>query len=107
MRVVYRDTIGAATTIDGQELPDDRERQRPAEKRAAKSVRVTRINGQRIRFADLASMAFPVKTEANLAFIARVDPRTARRWLADNTEPPAEVLGIILCEIMRRFHQRD
>jgi len=52
-------------------------------------------------------MAFPIKTEANLAFLARVDARTARRWLGEHSEPPAEALGLILCEIMRRYHQRD
>lgn len=69
--------------------------------------RVSRINGDRIRFADLARFAWPTKTEANLAFVARVDARTARRWLAGDTEPPSVALGIILAEIMRRFHQRD
>jgi hypothetical protein len=74
---------------------------------SAKPVHVRRINGQRISFSDLAHMAWPGKTEANIAFIAKVDPRTARRWLADDSEPPADVLGAILCEIMRRYHKRD
>ena len=106
MRVLYEDTVAGATRISGQVLRVDRERQQQSQQQPpAKPVR--RINGQRIRFADLAAMAFPVKTEANLAFVARVDPRTARRWLAGDTEPPAEALGSILCEIMRRYHQRD
>ncbi len=105
MRVVYGGSVAGATRIDGQDLPDAGERQQPPDKPTAKPVR--HINGQRISFRDLAVMAFPNKTEANLAFLARVDARTARRWLADNTEPPADALGLILCEIMRRYHQRD
>lgn len=74
---------------------------------ADKSVRpVTHINGHRIHFAELARMAWPQKTEANLAFITGYDPRTCRRWLADDTEPPAEALAAVLAEIMRRAHQR-
>jgi hypothetical protein len=109
MRVVYGGSPAGTTKIDGQVLRDERERERQQTQQNQGSTpdrNVRRINGQRIRFADLAAMAFPVKTEANLAFLARVDARTARRWLADNNEPPAEALGLILCEIMRRYHQR-
>ena len=73
-----------------------------------KTVRpVTRINGNRIHFRDLARMAWPIKTEANLAFITGYEPRTCRRWLADHTEPPAEALAAVLSEIIRRAHQRE
>ncbi len=68
---------------------------------------VTHINGHRISFGDLAKFAWPQKAEANLAFLTGYDARTCRRWLAGDTEPPAEALGVILCEIMKRFHQRD
>lgn len=108
MRVVYGGSAAGARKIDGQVLRDERERQQPQQNQGSSPDRnVRRISGQRIRFADLAAMAFPTKTEANLAFLARVDARTARRWLADSNEPPAEALGLILCEIMRRYHQRD
>jgi len=60
-----------------------------------------------ISFKDLARFAWPEKTEAHLAHLTRVDPRTCRRWLAGDNEPPAEALGVILAEIMKRFHQRD
>jgi hypothetical protein len=102
---------GKLHEIDGHKFPVPPAEQEPQQNQrdsADKSVRpVTRINGQRIRFADLARMAWPQKTEQNLAFIARVDPRTARRWLSDDNEPPADALGIILAEIMKRYHQRD
>ncbi len=80
---------------------------KPSRKRSAKSLRpITRINGGRIKFSDLAQFAWPIKTEANLAFIAHVDGRTARSWLAGDTEPKAEVLAIILAEIMKGYFQR-
>jgi hypothetical protein len=80
--------------------------QQKQERMPDRSVR--RINGQRIYFRDLAIMAFPTKTDANLAYFAQVDARTARRWLApdDKNEPPADVLGIVLAEIMRRYGKR-
>lgn len=61
---------------------------------------------QRITFGDLARFAWPQKAEANLAFVTGYDARTCRRWIAGDTQPPAEALGVILTEIMRRFHQR-
>lgn len=71
-----------------------------------KSVRpVTRINGTRITFKDLALFAWPQKTEFFLSQITGCDPRTCRRWLADQNEPPADALGAILGEIMRRYHR--
>lgn len=101
---------GKLDKIDGQKSPvplREPETQQNQAQLKDRNVRpVTRINGSRIHFRDLARMAFPEKTESNLAFLARVEARTARRWLADDNEPPAEVLGIILAEIMKRFHQR-
>jgi hypothetical protein len=108
MRTIINGSIAGATRIDGQELRERVPSEVPERKQSERPDRnVRRINGQRISFRDLAQMAFPIKTEANLAFLARVEARTARRWLADDNEPPAEVLGVVLCEIMRRFHQRD
>jgi hypothetical protein len=102
MRAVFGGSLAGARKIDGQQLRSDRPAEVPQRKqseRADKSV-------QPISFRDLAVMAFPTKTEANLAFVARVDARTARRWLADDNEPPAEALGIILAQIMSRYSQR-
>lgn len=109
MRVVVVDN---SKKIDGQKssVPQpELEHQQNQKQDTDRNVRpVTHINGSRIYFRDLARMAFPHKTESNLAFFARVDVRTARRWLSpdDKNEPPAEVLGLILAEIMKRFHQR-
>jgi hypothetical protein len=74
-----------------------------------KFVRITRINGQRISFRDLALFAWPEKTESFLAHITKYDARTCRRWISPNdpTEPPAEALGAVIAEIMRRFHMRE
>src|SRR4051812_41448753 len=108
MRAVFGGSLAGARKIDGHSLrrvPSAEQNEQNQRENTDKSVRpAPRSNGQRIRFADLARMAWPQKTEQNLAYLARVDARTARRWLADNNEPPAEVLGIILAEIMKRFH---
>ncbi len=69
--------------------------------------KVVQLASARIRFRDLAKFAWPSKTEHHLAHITGYAVRTCERWLADNTEPPAEALGAVLCEIMRRFHQRE
>jgi hypothetical protein len=69
--------------------------------------KVIPISAARISFGDLARFAWPAKAEANLSHFTGYDARTCRRWLAGDTEPPAEALGVILAEIMRRFHQRD
>ena len=110
MRRVFGGSVAGATRIDGQFLqpslpgPEFEQLQR---QRTDKSVRpVTRINGDRIHFRDLALMAWPRKTESHLAHLTGADPRTCRRWLADDNEPPAEVLGFVLGEIMRRYSQR-
>jgi hypothetical protein len=69
--------------------------------------RVIPIASARISFGDLARFAWPRKAEAALSSLTRYDARTCRRWLAGDTEPPAEALGVVLAEIMKRFHQRD
>lgn len=87
--------------------------------RAASQVRLrepTEIRGQvstppdkivpRISFHDIATFAFPHKTDHHLSFHTGYDVRTCRRWRAGQNEPPAEALGVVLAEIMRRFHQR-
>ena len=66
---------------------------------------VTHINGKRICFGELARFAWPSKTEYFLAELTGADPRTCRRWLADQNEPPADALGVVLCEIMRRYRR--
>jgi hypothetical protein len=110
MRIVYGNSVAGTRKADGQNLqaprPSEQIQQNQIE-RPDRIVRpVTRINGARIHFRELALMAWPKKTEANLAFHTHYDPRTCRRWLADDTEPPADALGVVLAEIMQRFHQR-
>jgi hypothetical protein len=108
MRAVFGGSVAGATRIGGQELQRVPAAELPERKQSERPDRnVRRINGERIAFADLARFAWPNKTEFHLAHITRVDPRTCRRWLAGDNEPPAEALGVVLCEIMRRFHQRD
>lgn len=102
MRAVFGGSLAGARKIDGRNLRAGVPAEVPERKQSGSTDR----NVQPISFRDLAVMAYPNKTEANLAYLGRVDARTARRWLADDNEPPAEILSIILCEIMRRFHQR-
>jgi hypothetical protein len=64
---------------------------------------VRRINGQRITFAELAKFAWPVKTGANLSYVTGYDVRTCRRWIYEETKPPAEALAGIIAEIMRCY----
>lgn len=108
MRTVFGGSAAGARRIDGQELQRRPPAEQSEQKQATKPDRIVRrINGNRIHFADLARFAWPDKTEYHLAHLTRVDPRTCRRWLAGDNEPPAEALGVVLAEIMKRFHQRD
>lgn len=107
MRIVYGGSETGTTEVDGQNLRESRALAKVQQKQLRKPDRnVRRINGERIHFRDLAIVAWPQKAEANLSFLTGYDARTCRRWLAGDTEPPAEALGVILAEIMRRFHQR-
>lgn len=96
MPAVSVQAAAEATEIDGQVSTGEDRFVRP----------VTRINGQRISFGDLARFAWPRKTDVFLSDLTGCDARTCRRWLAGHNEPPAEALGVILGEIMRRFHMR-
>lgn len=98
MRPVSRGTDARAIGFGGQESTA-----------TDKSVRVpvTRINGQRITFRDLARFAWPTKTEFFLSDLTGYDARTCRRWMAGQNEPPAEALGVVMQEILRRFHLRS
>jgi hypothetical protein len=111
MRVVYEGSVAGNRTHNGQMSREPRPVEQIQQKQSERSDRIvrpiSRINGERIHFADLARFAWPKKTEFHLAHLVRVDPRTCRRWLAGDNEPPAEALGVILAEIMKRFHQRD
>jgi hypothetical protein len=104
MRQLSTSAFSNARKIDGHDLLPPDPIEQPLGNRSAKSVRPN--NQHRIYFRDLAQMAWPEKTEANLAYITQSDPRTCRRWLANDTEPPAEALAAVLAEIMRRAHQR-
>lgn len=53
-------------------------------------------------FGDVARVIWPQKTAAELAAIARVEERTAKRWLSGEFEPPGVVLAAIFVEITRR-----
>lgn len=107
MRTVYGGSAAGARRIDGEELQSVVDRSQTPSNHSPKSFRpITRINGERISFADLATFVWPNKTDAHLAFHARVDARTARSWLSGATEPKGPVLAMILAEIMKRYQQQ-
>ena len=59
-----------------------------------------------ISFCALARMAWPHKTEHHLAALLGCDTRTAKRWLADDSEPPADAAMVVLNEITRLYLTR-
>ena len=54
------------------------------------------------KFGAVARVLWPFKTAANIAAIAGVEERTAKRWLSGEFEPPAIVIAAIIVEITRR-----
>lgn len=92
------------TKFSGQACPslDEPTKQRADLPSTVKTVR----NVQPISFNDLARFAFPDKTDKHLSFHTGYDERTCRRWRAGDTDAPAEALGVLISEIMKRFHQR-
>lgn len=106
MRIVVGDN---SKKIDGQKNPvpaAELELQQNQTKSLDKSVRaVIPISAGRISFGDLARFAWPSKAESNLSHLTGYDARTCRRWLAGDTEPPAEAAFIVLTEIMKRYQR--
>lgn len=94
MRAIIQVPSQEPTEIDRRDLSD-----------TGKSAgRVVNLDAARITFGDLARFACPKKTAAWLAHVGQCDVRTAERWLEGRHEPPAEALGAIMFEIMRRLH---
>lgn len=56
----------------------------------------------RRKFGSVAKVIWPTSTDAHLATIAKVDVRTARRWIAGEFEPPAIIIAAIIVEITKR-----
>lgn len=53
-------------------------------------------------FGDVARAIWPFKTAAELAAIANVEERTAKRWLTGEFEPPGIIIAAVLVEITKR-----
>lgn len=53
------------------------------------------------KFGGVAKHLWPVKTAAELAFIAKTDERTAKRWLRGENEPPLSVVLAVIHEMLR------
>jgi hypothetical protein len=56
-----------------------------------------------ISFSQIARFAFPDKTEHALSALTGVDVRTCKRWLADDSAPPADAAMFVINEITRRY----
>ena len=54
------------------------------------------------KFGAVARVLWPFKTAANLAVIAGVEERTAKRWLSGEFEPPGIVIAAVIVEITKR-----
>lgn len=70
---------------------------------------VTKEIGEQQRgifFRDLARMAWPHKTEFFLSELTGFDVRTCKRWLADDSEPPAHAAMHVINEITRLYLTR-
>jgi hypothetical protein len=53
------------------------------------------------KFSAVAKVLWPVKTANELAYIAKTDERTAKRWLRGESEPPLSVVLAIIHEMLR------
>lgn len=53
------------------------------------------------KFQAVAKVLWPQKTAAELAYIAKTDERTAKRWLRGESEPPLSVVLAVIHEMLR------
>lgn len=54
------------------------------------------------KFGAVAKVLWPFKTAAHIAAIAKVEERTAKRWLSGEFEPPICVVLAVMDETFRR-----
>lgn len=55
----------------------------------------------RRKFGAVAKVLWPVSTDACLATIAKVDVRTARRWISGEFEPPFCIVQAVMDETFK------
>jgi hypothetical protein len=84
MRSVYEQRVAEAIEIEGR-------------------IRSGHDKIVKTKFGAVARICWPEKTAAHIAAIAGRDERTAKRWLADEFEPP---LSVILAVIQETFKQQ-
>ena len=53
------------------------------------------------KFGAVCKIIWPNKTANELAYIAKADERTAKRWLRGESDPPLSVIMAIFAEMMR------
>lgn len=54
------------------------------------------------KFGAVAKVLWPFKAAAHIASIAKVEERTAKRWLSGEFEPPICVVLAVMDEIFRK-----
>jgi hypothetical protein len=59
------------------------------------------------KFSAVAKVLWPQKTAAELAYIAKTDERTAKRWLRGEHEPPLSVVLAVIHEMLREQKELD
>ena len=59
------------------------------------------------RFSAVAKVLWPRKTAAQLAYIAKTNERTAKRWLSGEYEPPLSVVLAVIHEMLREQNELD
>jgi hypothetical protein len=83
MRSIYEERVTEARKIEGQLA-------------SGGDTIVTR------KFGPVAKLLWPCKAAAQIAAIAGVEERTAKRWLAGEFEPPICVVLAVMDEIFRK-----
>ena len=52
------------------------------------------------KWTEWARICWPDKTDVELALVAKRDPRTARRWLSGEFEPPQAVWAALIGKLL-------
>ena len=53
-------------------------------------------------WTDFARVIWPDKTAEHIAALAKADPRTAKRWLSGEYEPPLAVVLVLIDKLFER-----
>ena len=54
------------------------------------------------KFGPVCKVLWPDNTDAHVASIGKVDPRTVRRWFHEEYDPPVAVVLAVIQEMLKR-----